>query len=202
MIFAKTNRGRLAAFDPQSQLPVAQKNLLRLIDGKTRLTSLNVRLGASACSLELIESLLDQDLIQLTKTDARQASPAANDSSKQQRQRPHLELVSDESEPTAPASLMALLEQEWAPADADSADGDFRHSSDYLGRLQSAKANLISFVVTHMPKQATELSQEIDRIMHNDQLKATIMAVLSMAYQANPDQTRELQRTVQQLLED
>ena len=125
-----------------------------MIDGKTRLIALNTTLGAAACSLELIES---------------------------------------------------LLEKEWASdgADgADGADGDFRHSSDYLGRLHLAKDSLISFVVTHMPEQATALCQEIDQIRHNDQLKAIVMAVLSMAYQANPDETRELYKTGQQLLED
>ena len=206
MIFAKTNRGRLAAFDPQSPLPAAQKTLLRLIDGKTRLTSLNTTLPPSACSLELIEALLDQDLIQLTKTDAGHASPSANDDSEQQSQSNRLALLSSQNAPTAPASLMALLEQEWAPAGAGAGhSADFRHSSDYQGRLQSAKDSLISFVVTHIPAQAPALSQEIDQITHNEQLKATIIAVLSMAYQAckaNPDQASELYKTVQQLAED
>ena len=96
----------------------------------------------------------------------------------------------------------SLLEKELASVDADSAEGDFRHSSDYLGRLHLAKDSLISFVVTHMPEQATALCPEIDQIRHNDQLKAIVMAVLSMAYQANPDETRELYKTGQQLLED
>ena len=199
MIFAKTNLGRLAAFDPQSQLPVAQKKLLRLIDGKTRLVSLMITLGAAACSLELIESLLDQDLIQLTKTDADQTGMRPTGESRHPSRTRHLALVSNHGRLTAPASIMALLEQDWEPAATTS---EPPHSSDYQDRLGAAKDNLIQFVTTHMPQQAQALFEEIDQIRHNDQLKATIMAVLSMAYQANPDQTRELQRTVQQLLED
>ena len=202
MIFAKTNLGRIAAFDPQSTLTGSQKNLLRHIDGKTRLTTLNATLPPTACSIELIEALLDQELIQLAKTETGRVGPSANDDDEANPgRRRHLSLVPDRYDDTTPASLAALLEPERMADFADSSG----HSADYRERLQTAKDSLVSFVLHYLPHEANAVLQEINQIAHNQQLKATIVAVLSMANQGNHADaatTRVLNQTLQALSDE
>ena len=201
MIFAKTNLGRMAAFDPQSNLSSAQKALLRLIDGKTRLTTLSSTMDPADCSIELIEALLDKELIQLAKTAPGSAAKSVSDYNAQPNRARHLALVMPHYDRTMPASLAALLEPERVSDFSDTA----AHSFEYQERLDTAKDSLATFVLTYLPEDVALMLQEINQIANNDQLKASIVTVLNMANQnsqTDPGQTRALNQTMLQLSDD
>lgn len=221
MIFAKTNLGRAAAFDPQSTLSRPEKALLRLIDGKTRLTTISSSLPPAGCSLALIEALLDQELIQLAKTDAGTKAGSANDDHADGDMAPDrnrylaqasshdgntvpMGLMPQSASPSMPELLPQLLPQ-FAPRLALDGLPAAKHSAHYEERLESAKDSLATFVLTYLPQDAAVVLQQVDQIAHNDQLKATIITVLSMANQASrpdPRQTRALNQTLLQLADE
>ena len=179
MIFTKTNLGRMLAFDPKSSLSRSEKALLRLIDGKTRLTTLSSTMDPADCSIELIEALLDKELIQLAKTGPGLVGGSVKDENAQPGRARHLALVLPHYDRTMPASLAALLEPERMSDFSDTA----AHSFEYQERLDTAKDSLATFVLTYLPDDSALMLQEINQIAHNDQLKATIVTVLSMANQ-------------------
>ena len=201
MIFAKTNLGRMLAFDPQSNLSRPEKALLRLIDGKTRLSTLTSTMDPADCSIQLIEALLDKELIQLAKAEPELVGASVKEASSEPSRPRHLALVLPHYDQTMPASLAALLEPE-SMADFSATAP---HSFDYQDRMDTAKDSLATFVLTYLPDDAALMLQEVNQISNNEQLKATIVTVLNMAKQASEvdaDQTQALSQTLCQLCEE
>ncbi len=189
MIFSKTNLGRATAFDPHCSLPTPQKNLLRLIDGKTPLITLSRSMDASGCSIELIDALLNQDLIRLS---SERSNSGFSDSNPLQRSS-YLSAVSDHDDRTIPAQL--------APQQAASPEHEVRRAE----KLSVAKESIATFVLTYLPAYATTVLKDIEDIANGQQLAATIDAVSSMANQSDsvsPVHIKELRQAVRHLLSD
>ena len=189
MIFSKTNLGRAAAFDPFSSLPVAQKNLLRLIDGKTSLRTLSGSMEPAGCSIELIDALLNQNLIRLIDEHARTDFGSSN----LPRHSSFLSLVPAQEEQTVPAQL--------APEHAENP----AHRSSRAEKLGVAKDSIATFVLTYLPAYATAVLKDIESIANSQQLAATVDAVSSMANRSasvSPAHVKELRQAVRHLLSD
>lgn len=189
MIFSKTNLGRVTAFDPQCSLPIAQKNLLRLIDGKTPLVTLSRSMDSSSCSIELIDALLNQDLIRLA---SERSNSGFTDSHPPQRSS-YLSATSTHDDRTIPAQLSSL--QEASP----------EHKVRRAEKLGVAKESIATFVLTYLPAYATLVLKDIEDIANGQQLAATIDAVSSMANQSDsvsPVHIKELRQAVRHLLSD
>ena len=137
---------------------------------------------------------------QKAQTDALAVS--ANDDVEQPARFLQMSLVSNNREGTMTASLATLLQPDSAPEFAASGSS---HSAEYQDRLQSAKDSLIGFVLANLRQVANVVLQAVSQITHNDQLKATIIAVLSMANhasQTDPSQTRALNQALLQLADE
>ena len=189
MIFSKTNLGRAAAFDPQCNLPSAQKNLLRLIDGKTPLVALSRSMEPSACSIELIDALLNQDLIRLS---SKRSNSAFTESHPPQRPG-YLSVVPAHDDRTIPAQLAPL--QESNPA----------HQAKRAEKLGVAKESIATFVLTYLPAYATSVLKDIEDIANGQQLAATVDAVSGIANgsaSVSPARVKELRQVVRHLLSD
>jgi hypothetical protein len=176
MIFSKTNLGRAVAFDPHSSLPIREKNLLRLIDGRTPVVALTQSMEASGCSVELFDALLNQDLIRLSteRSGHSSATPGHDDR-------------------TIPAQL--------APLQAKNPELQAK----YAERLAAAKDSIATFVLTYLPARASAVLKDLEDVSNGQQMAATIDAVTNMANRSeavNPVHTNELRQTVRHLLSD
>ena len=202
MIFSKTNLGRAAAFDPQSNLSLVQRTLLRKIDGKTPLTALSDAMAPSTCSVELIAALLNQHFILLTEESESHNAPSSgwpesdngsNSSFYGSESARHLTCAQSGYDVTMPAQLVPLSFK------------NPKQESRFTERRESAKECMSTFVITYLPQHAEALLRNIRGIANSQQLASTLDMVSSLSNRSeavNPAHMKELRQTVRHLLSD
>lgn len=106
-VYSKTNAGRLMAFKPKPGLPVALKDLLILVDGKTPYQELVRRPGDA----ELFEELQLRQLVQIAPEPWRNSSApiARQHNNATEQPRPRLSLVDGSSHNSKIQAIKALM---------------------------------------------------------------------------------------------
>lgn len=191
-IYAKTNAGRLLAFDNSQQLPAAMKNMLRRVDGKTTRQQLLVKPGDT----DVLEELIQRQWVQVVSAAWRNSTYASGHGS---------EFTSDFGETQNPPTELDTLTNsfvdtfgsggdQFASTEAASLDGDVAVSSSL--KIESAKLLMSDFVTTHLPEYLDITLTEIMALRTKADLLCMLGAYIDMAHRKG----KPGQQHIQQLL--
>jgi hypothetical protein len=182
-IYARTEEGQWAAYNPESALPRKLKSLLKAIDGKTNDDVYTRSLSAFGDVHLLLESLLQANLIR--------AVPAAASQFKVLRDRATTDRdlllrprsSSDDWSETRAATT--VIPSTWEPSVMPSRNADawgFGETSVQTAfQLQGGGAGykqalelMANFVLTHMPRESFEILKELEAITSVEQLAVVL----------------------------
>lgn len=150
-IYAKTNAGRLLAYDNTLGVPPALRDLLRRVDGKTGHQHLLVKPGDQG----LLEELIARDLVQVVSAPWRNSAYV---SSHADSAAPH----APQFDATEPARL-----------------GDELRVSSSL-KIEPAKALMRDFVRTYMPEYADDTMVEITALRNKADLLCMLSGYIDL----------------------
>jgi hypothetical protein len=162
-VYRKTMQGRLDAFNKQSDLPQALRQLLLHVDGKTPFHRIQSYLGAQICSEANIGELVQRGYVR--------ALNGAMDDAFDFDEKGHANDL--HHRPTMPAPLRFFLGQPQdlspsslpspspVPTPAPAPVSDAGHAAHVL---EEAKDMMSDFVLTHIPQHAFSALKEIEQI--------------------------------------
>jgi hypothetical protein len=182
-VYARTERGQHAAYDPQSELPRKLKSILRVIDGKTTDDVYSEKLHAFGDVRGMLHSLHMAGLIQPVPSGAHHVRSNTEISDAER-----MVLMQPQSTADWSATRSAYAQSSFQSTRVGSRiDPDtvaLPQSSSLQAELKSARAlqsatDLMgSFVLTHMPEQSFQILKELEEVTSLEML-----AVLLSGYE-------------------
>ena len=177
-IYAKTNAGRLLAFDKSQSLPTAMKDLLRRVDGKTTRQQLLVKPGDK----DVLDELIQRQWVQVVPAGWRNSTYASGYGDTQD----PLDVLDTQSDTTADtttdtvAGNLQLDADQFASTEAAGLDGDVAVISSL--KIESAKLLMSDFVATHMPEYVDVTMSEILALQTKADLLCMLSAYIDLAH--------------------
>jgi hypothetical protein len=182
-VYARTERGQQAAYDPQSELPRKLKSILRVIDGKTTDAVYLEKLHAFGDVRGMLHSLHMAGLIQPVPSGAHHVRSNTEISDAER-----MVLMQPQSTADWSATRSAYAQSSFQSTRVSSrVDPDtvaLPQSSSLQAELKSARALqsatelMGSFVLTHMPEQSFQILKELEEVTSLEML-----AVLLSGYE-------------------
>ena len=190
-IFAKTNAGRLLAFDNSQGLPAAMKDMLRRVDGKTTRRQLLVNPGDK----DVLDELIQRDWVQVVSAPWRN-STYASEASALGEPEDSLAAVDTQFDTQAASFFDAtgLGTDQFAPTEAAGLDGNMAASNSL--KIELAKLLMSDFVTAHLPEYLDVTLSEIMAL----QTKADLLCMLSAYIDLAHRKGKPGQLHIQQLL--
>jgi hypothetical protein len=182
-VYARTERGQQAAYDPQSELPRKLKSILRVIDGKTTDDVYWEKLHAFGDVRGMLHSLNVAGLIQPVASGAHQVRSNAgiSDAERVVLMQPQR---TDDWSATRSAYAQSSFQSTRVSSRVDPDTVALPQSSSLQAELKSARAlqsatDLMgSFVLTHMPEHSFQILKELEEVTSLEML-----AVLLSGYE-------------------
>lgn len=182
-VYARTERGHQAAYDPQSELPRKLKSILRVIDGKTTDDVYSEKLQAFGDVRGMLHSLNMAGLIQPVPSGANQVRSNTGISEAER-----AILMQPQSNDEWSATRSAYAQSSFQPTRVNSRidpdtvalpqSSSLQHELKSARALQSATDLMGSFVLTHMPEQSFQILKELEEVTSLEML-----AVLLSGYE-------------------
>lgn len=168
-VYARTERGQQAAYDPQSELPRKLKSILRVIDGKTTDDVYLEKLQAFGDVRGMLHSLNMGGLIQPVGSGAHQvrSNSGISDAERMVLMQPQR---TDDWSTTRSAYAQSSFQSTRVSSRVDPDTVALPQSSSLQAELKSARAlqsatDLMgSFVLTHMPEQSFQILKELEEV--------------------------------------
>jgi hypothetical protein len=186
-VFARTERGQHAAYDPQSELPRKLKSILRVIDGKTTDDVYSEKLHAFGDVRGMLHSLHMAGLIQPIPSGAHHVRSNAGISDAERVVLMQPQSTDDWSATRSAYAQSGFQSTRVGPRTGPRTGPDtvaLPQSSSLQAELKSARAlqsatDLMgSFVLTHMPEQSFQILKELEEVKSLEML-----AVLLSGYE-------------------
>jgi hypothetical protein len=182
-VYARTERGHQAAYDPQSELPRKLKSILRVIDGKTTDDVYSEKLHAFGDVRGMLHSLNMGGLIQPVPSGAHdvRSNAGISDAERVVLMTPQ---STDEWSATRSAYAQSGFQSTRLGSRTDPDTVALPQSSGLQAELKGARALqsatdlMSSFVLTHMPEQAFQILKELEEVTSLEML-----AVLLSGYE-------------------
>lgn len=144
-IYAKTNAGRLLAFDNSQALPAAMREFLRRVDGKTTRQQLLSHPGDK----DMLEELLQRQWVQVVSAPWRNSTYSSSQTG-----------ADDAYVDTSSGALESESDiEQFAPTEAAGLDSESDVSSSL--NIRDAKLLMCDFVASHMPEHYEALVNDI-----------------------------------------
>ena len=181
-IYARTEEGQWAAYNPESALPRKLRSLLKVIDGKTSMGVYVQTLSAFGNVQSIFTSLLSARLIEPVLAGAVRASPPVQAVVQDILQKPLAGNQWHDTQPPARTTAPAFTGLSTAAWSADAPSTAMLERSMQNGSTQNlevqrglnhAVALMSDFVLLHLPAQAFAVLKELEDLQSIEQLAAT-----------------------------
>ena len=177
-VFVRTEEGQEAAYSPQSALPRKLKSILKVIDGRTQVSTFEKNLSSFGDVRAILQSLDMAGLIKQIESAAPFAQAAAESRS--------------ERALTPPVAPAAAVSMDWAQTrspyaeQSNSIKMDAWQASELATQampasrhlhnpaLQDVLGSMANFVLTYLPGQSFQILKEIEEITSLELLAVTL----------------------------
>jgi hypothetical protein len=168
-VYARTERGHHAAYDPQSELPRKLKSILRVIDGKTTDDVYSEKLHAFGDVRGMLHSLNMAGFIQPVPSGAHhvRSNSGISDAERAVLMQPR---STDDWSATRSAHASSIFQTTRVGSGIEPDTVALPQSSSLQFELKSARAlqsatDLMgSFVLTHLPEQSFQILKELEQV--------------------------------------
>ena len=208
-VFVRTEKGQEAAYSPQSALPRKLKSILKVIDGRTQVSTFEKNLSSFGDVRAILQSLDMAGLI----TQIESVAPAGQTGTDHRAERAF----------TPPTSLAVPASADWAPTrspyaeHSDSIKMDAWQASELATQVMSASPasrhlhnsalqdildSMANFVKTYLPDQSVQILQEIEEITSLELLAVTLGGYEQMVASAGEPSVQHLKSIKKSLREN
>ena len=208
-VFVRTEKGQEAAYSPQSALPRKLKSILKVIDGRTQVSTFEKNLSSFGDVRAILQSLDMAGLI----TQIESVAPAGQTGTDHRAER----AFTPPTSPAVPASA------DWAPTRSpyaeysDSIKMDAWQASELATQVMSASPasrhlhnsalhdilySMANFVKTYLPDQSVQILKEIEEITSLELLAVTLGGYEQMVASAGEPSVQHLKSIKKSLREN
>lgn len=208
-VFVRTEKGQEAAYSPQSALPRKLKSILKVIDGRTQVSTFEKNLSSFGDVRAILQSLDMAGLI----TQIESVAPAGQTGTDHRAERAF----------TPPTSLAVPASADWAPTrspyaeHSDSIKMDAWQASELATQVMSASPasrhlhnsalhdilySMANFVKTYLPDQSVQILKEIEEITSLELLAVTLGGYEQMVASAGEPSVQHLKSIKKSLWEN
>ena len=208
-VFVRTEKGQEAAYSPQSALPRKLKSILKVIDGRTQVSTFEKNLSSFGDVRAILQSLDMAGLI----TQIESVAPAGQTGTDHRAERAF----------TPPTSLAVPASADWAPTrspyaeHSDSIKMDAWQASElathvmpaspasrhlHNSALQDILDSMANFVKTYLPDQSVQILKEIEEITSLELLAVTLGGYEQMVASAGEPSVQHLKSIKKSLREN
>ena len=208
-VFVRTEKGQEAAYSPQSALPRKLKSILKVIDGRTQVSTFEKNLSSFGDVRAILQSLDMAGLI----TQIESVAPAGQTGTDHRAER----AFTPPTSPEVPASA------DWAPTRSpyaeysDSIKMDAWQASELATQVMSASPasrhlhnsalhdilySMANFVKTYLPDQSVQILKEIEEITSLELLAVTLGGYEQMVASAGEPSVQHLKSIKKSLWEN
>ena len=208
-VFVRTEKGQEAAYSPQSALPRKLKSILKVIDGRTQVSTFEKNLSSFGDVRAILQSLDMAGLI----TQIESVAPAGQTGTDHRAERAF----------TPPTSLAVPASADWAPTrspyaeHSDSIKMDAWQASELATQVMSASPasrhlhnsalhdilySMANFVKTYLPDQSVQILKEIEEITSLELLAVTLGGYEQMVASAGEPSVQHLKSIKKSLREN
>lgn len=208
-VFVRTEKGQEAAYSPQSALPRKLKSILKVIDGRTQVSTFEKNLSSFGDVRAILQSLDMAGLI----TQIESVAPAGQTGTDHRAERAF----------TPPTSLAVPTSADWAPTrslyaeHSDSIKMDAWQASElatqvmpaspasrhlHNSALQDILDSMANFVKTYLPEQSVQILKEIEEITTLELLAVTLGGYEQMVVSAGEPSVQHLKSIKKSLREN
>lgn len=208
-VFVRTEKGQEAAYSPQSALPRKLKSILKVIDGRTQVSTFEKNLSSFGDVRAILQSLDMAGLI----TQIESVAPAGQTGTDHLAERAF----------TPPTFLAVPASADWAPTRSpyaeysDSIKMDAWQASELATQVMSASPasrhlhnsalhdilySMANFVKTYLPDQSVQILKEIEEITSLELLAVTLGGYEQMVASAGEPSVQHLKSIKKSLREN